>query len=179
MVGADAYEWAQNDPRLDAFCVTAVAGARREQVLDAFRVDRSTETPATFEEAFNGFPAPTYVLVDKVPGGVLAMENNGWWGVDADVVASASRAASLASYYKNVNAVMTFVHAENGVLLAMFDPLLDDVPSALAQRAEGLPFGVGHAQASAFALLERLTGIRLDESWLAARHSRFDVPSPV
>ena len=119
------------------------------------------------------------MLVDEVPGGVLAVENNGWWGVDADVVDAASRGATLASYYKNVNAVMTFVRAEDGMLLTMFDPLLDDVPAELSKAAEGLPFGVEHAQSSAFALLERLTGIGLDESWLLARHSRFDVPSPV
>jgi hypothetical protein len=159
--------------------VSVVAGATREQVLDAFRADRSTETPATFEEAFNDFPSPTYLLLDEVPGGVLAVENNGWWGVDADVGTAASHGATLASYYKNVNAVMTFVHAEDGVLLTMFDPLLDDVPAALSTQAEGLPFGVEHAQSSAFALLERLTGIAFEESWLLARHGRFDVPSPV
>jgi len=60
-------------------------------VLDAFRADRSTEARATIAEAFNDFPSPMYLLVDEVPGGVLAVENNGWWGVDADVVAAASR----------------------------------------------------------------------------------------
>jgi peptide-methionine (R)-S-oxide reductase len=34
------------------------------------------------------------------------------------------------------------------------------------------------SEASAFALLERLTGIRLEEEWLAMVHSRFDLPPP-
>jgi hypothetical protein len=35
------------------------------------------------------------------------------------------------------------------------------------------------SEASAFVLLERLTGIRLEEEWLAMVHSRFDLPPPV
>ena len=59
---------------------------------------------------------------------------------------------------------------------AQNDPRLDAFCVTLA---EGLPFGVEHAQSSAFALLERATGIRFEEAWLEAPHSRFDVSSPV
>jgi Family of unknown function (DUF6461) len=179
VVGVDDYRWAQNNPRLDAYCVTAVAGGTRETVLAGFGAELATETPATFEEAFNGFPSPTYVLLDVVSGGVLAVENNGWRGVEDGVASELSRGAAVAAFYRNVNAVMTFVHVVDGIVLATFDPLLDDVPSELATEGEGLPFGVDNAQASAFALLERLTGIRLEAEWLGAAHSRFDIRPPV
>jgi uncharacterized protein DUF6461 len=179
VVGVDDYRWAQWNPRLDAYCVTAVAGGSRQDVLSAFEAERGSETLATFEEAFNDFPETSYVLVDEVPGGALAVENNGWQGVQEEVVTALSRGATVAAFYRNVNAVMTFVHAMGGRVLTSFDPLLDEVPSELAHDTDGLPFGAEHAEPSSLALLERLTGIRLDEDWLASPHSRFDVPSPV
>ena len=177
-MGVDRYRWVQWNPRLDAFCITAVAGIGREQALQGFQADPATATPSSFADAFSGYPSPSYVLVDEVPGGVLAAENNGWQGADADVATGISRGGTLASYYRSVNADTTFVHAVDGSLLASFDPLLDDVPRELSQQAQGLPFGEDDVDACAFALLERLTGIGFDEAWLDSTHTRYDVPSP-
>lgn len=177
--GVVEYRWVQNDARLDAYCVTAVADGTREQVLSAFRAEPATETHTTFTDAFNGFPSPTYVLVGEVPGGVLAVEHNGWWGVRDEVAAAVSRGTTVASFYRNVNAVMAFLYAVDGQVVAMFDPLLEEVPPVLVERAVDLPFGVEQTEASAFALLERLTGIRFDEDWLTAPRARYDVPSGV
>jgi hypothetical protein len=90
------------------FCLTAIARATREQVLEGFRADRSSETPATFADAFNG-------------------------------VASLRSSRRARTGFRSVSR---------------------------------------NAQSSAFALLERLTGIRFEESWLVNAHARFDVPSP-
>lgn len=176
-VGIEQYAWARNDPRLDAFCFTAVVGVPRERVVAGFLADAATRTETTFEDAFNDFPL-AYVMVDDVAGGLLGAEHNGWQGVQEDVASRISRGGELASFYRNVNAVMTFVHAVDGVVLAMFDPLLEDVPESLLGHVEGLDFA-GSTEASAFVLLERLTGIGLREEWLVATHSRYDVPSPL
>jgi hypothetical protein len=174
--GAAEYSWLQNDPRLDAFCVTAVTDRAREEVLAAFGADPGTETSSTFEEAFNGMPSPSYVVLGEVPGGILVAENNGWRGTLDEVITAVSRGTTAASYYRNVNAVMAFFHAVDGAVASTFDPLLDEVPAELSELASELDFATA-TEASAFALLERLTGIRLTEEWLEATHSRFDVPS--
>ena len=177
MADADPYRWVHQDARLDAFCFTAAVGVDRDQVLRAFRGDPDTESRSTFHDAFNGYPGPSYILVDAVPGGLLVAENNGWQGVQEDVSCAASRGGKVAAYYRNVNAVMSFVHAVDGALIAWFDPLLEVVPPELSTQASGLPFADATESAS-FALLERLTGVRLDSNWLELPHSRFDVPSP-
>ena len=175
-VGVAEYRWLQNDPRLDAFCVTAVADGGRDRVLAAFGADPATETSTTFRESFNDFPSTSYILVGEVPGGILVAEHNGWRGTLEDVVTVVSRGTTAASFYRNVNAVMAFFHAVEGEVRSMFDPLLEGVPDELSEQAEGLDFETA-TEASAFALLERLTGIRFSQEWLEATHTRFDVPS--
>ena len=174
------YGWAEGDPRLDAFCLSAVAGVAVEQVLEAFSVRPETEAAASFAGAFNEFPSPTYVVVDETPaGGVVVVENNGWRGTDETVLANASRGGRVASYYRSVNADMRFVLAVDGDIRAVFDPLLDPVPAELSDAASGLGFAVESVEACSLALVERLTGIRLERDWLDEPHRRFEVPSPI
>ena len=74
---------------------------------------------------------------------------------------------------------MSFVHAVDGAVVASFDPLLDDVPDVLAADAAGLDFAGDIVVCASFALLERLTGIRVEQRWLLDEpHLRVDVPSP-
>jgi hypothetical protein len=179
MTGTDPYRWVETDSRMDAYCVTAVSGVALDDVVRRFAGDASTAVEATFEESFNGAPAQNYVLVGEVPGGVLVAENNGWRGADQEVAARASRGGRLASFYRSVNADMSFVHAVDGSVVVWFDPLLENVPVALAEAASGLPFDGDVVEAASFALLERLTGIRVERAWLLdQRHLRVDVPSP-
>jgi hypothetical protein len=127
----------------------------------------------------NGVPDPTSILVGELAPGVVVAENNGWWGVHEELAAAVSRGGRLASYYRSVNADMTFVHAVDGSVRATFDPLLDPVPAALQAAADGLDFGAETVGAPSFALLERLTGVRVERSWLLDRpHTRIEVPSP-
>jgi hypothetical protein len=154
-----------------------VTGLDLEQVAGRFAAQPDSKTFATFGESFNGYPAPTYVLLGAVPGGVLALENNGWHGTEPAVLEALSRSTRAAAFYRSVNADMSLLHAVDGSVVASFDPLLDDVPAEVAPLAGGLDFDA-HPEASSFALLTRLTGVRLEPDWLEDPHSRFDVPSP-
>jgi hypothetical protein len=99
--------------------------------------------------------------------------------VQEETATRVSRAGALAAYYRSVNADMTFVHAVDGAVVASFDPLLDDVPDALAADAAGLDFAGDAVVGASFALLERLTGIRVEQRWLLDEpRLRVDVPSP-
>jgi hypothetical protein len=177
MSDAEAYGWADDDVRLDAFCLTAVTGVARDEVVRGFDGDLKTEASSTFVDAFNGYASPSYVLVEVVAGGVLAAENNGWQGVQHEIARRVSLGGALAAFYRSVNADMAFVHAIDGAVRASFDPLLEDVPPELSEQAAGLRFG-DEVESSALALLERLTGVRVEQGWFDEPHSRFDVPSP-
>lgn len=174
---ADAPLWAERDPRLDAFCVTAVEGVRLGDVVLRFDGEPASEERATVGESFNGYPDPTYIVVDEVPGGVLVFESNGWRGVQQGVPERVSRGGRCVCLYRSVNADMTFVLAENGRLLASFDPLLEPVPEQLAGPAAGFDFE-GYPTSSSLGLLARISGITLDETWLDGAHRRYRVPSP-
>jgi hypothetical protein len=175
---ATGYAWAEDDPRLDAFCLSALTGVAVEQVLDAFSARPETEARAAFAESFNDFPSSTYVLVDETSGGVLVAESNGWWGVQEAILRKASRGGRMASCYRSVNADMLFALAVDGSVEAQFDPLLEEVPDPLREAASGLRFDVS-TTASSLALVELLTGVRLEQGWIEDAHRRFDVPAPV
>jgi hypothetical protein len=169
------FDWTEKDLRLDAFCITVVAGVPLDAVLGRFDADLGTDTRATFVESFNPYPERAYVVADEVDGGVIVGENNGWWGVDEDVLTRVSVGGRAAALYRSVNADMTLGYAQDGVLVAYFDPLLDPVPDQIVADADDLSFE-DEVTAPSLALLARLTGVRLEPGWLDDPHSRFEVP---
>jgi hypothetical protein len=178
---ADSFRWAESDERLTAACFTAVVGVGADEVARRFGGDLPARRRETFADAFNEYPLTHSLVFDDVPGGVLVAENNGWEGARLEVATAVSRGGRLASAYWSVNADMTFVHAVDGVPLAVFDPLLIESPwwvgdrGSLPARIDDLPFGVEAPRAAAFALVERLTGVRIEASWLDVAHSVVDI----
>jgi hypothetical protein len=61
----------------------------------------------------------------------------------------------------------------------VFEPVLAPVSWARSVAASGLGFAVESVEACSLALVERLTGIRLERDWLDEPHRRFEVPSPI
>ena len=179
MTSADTYTWVDADERMEAFCMTVVCDVALAEVVSRFGGEPGSATESTFADALNGVPGPTSILVDDLGPGVVVAENNGWWGVHEELATAVSHGGRLASYYRSVNADMTFVHVVDGSVRAFFDPLLDPVPAALADAADGLDFDAETVGAPSFALLERLTGVRIERDWLLERpHPRVAVPSP-
>jgi hypothetical protein len=80
------------------------------------------------------------------------------------------------SFFWNINALMSLVRVEHGKLLSMFDPLVD-VEQA-KEQADDLPFGVHHARAASFALIERWTGVVITEPWFLGAKPTFVVQTP-
>jgi len=165
------------DERISAICVSVVSGVGLDEVILRFGGDVTTSTRTTFADAFNSHPGPTYVLAAESAAGVVVAENNGWWGVR--LAERVSCGGTLAAYSSSGNADMTYVHAVDGTVVATFDPLLDEVTSALAAAAVGLDFDDESVGAPSFALLARFTGVRIEQHWLLDEpHLRVVVPSP-
>ena len=114
------------------------------------------------------------VLVARVAGWSVAIEDNGWQGSRPEVLRVLSAGARVVSVYQNVNAYGRFSYAVDGVVLTGFEPLFPQrrwgsQPDLLLpqMRAVGLdpdwpqpPYGA--VDLVALALAERLTGVHLD-----------------
>jgi uncharacterized protein DUF6461 len=163
------YEWAES---LEAFCFTAVVGLDPGETARRLDGDLAAGQPRTFDECFWAADGPQWAQIGTVEGGVLVAENNGWRAEEC--IERLSKDVRVACFFRNVQAVMHFVYAVDGTVVAEFDPLVEKWPSggadpaAIAAVMDGLAFGLFAAEASALTLLERLTGVRVQESWLNA-----------
>lgn len=158
------YDWVD---ALEAYCFTAVVGPDRDEIVRRLGGDPTHSQPRTFDECFWAADGPQWAQVDAVDGGVLVAEHNGWRAEEAAEPLSVG--GRVACFFRNVQAVMHFVYAVDGEVVAEFDPLLQRGPNAgvaLESALDGLPFGLFDAEPSALSLVERLTGVSVRRSWL-------------
>jgi hypothetical protein len=167
---ASPYGWVEG---LEAYCFTAVVGLDLNEAIRRLGGDPSLPArERTFAECFWPAEGPQWAQVGSLGGGLLVAEHNGWRA--EEVVESLSRGARLACFFRNVHAIMHFVYAVDGRILAEFDPLLErnaragDDPRCIDTALQGLPFGLFAAEPSALTLMERLTGVGIASTWLDA-----------
>jgi hypothetical protein len=172
------YAWVEP---LEAYCFTAVVGVEPDEVVRRLGADPDVSTWRTFEECFWMPDRPQWAQVGAIDGAVLIAENNGWRGEeDAERLSVGGR---LACFFRNVSAVMHFVYAADGAVLADFDPLLDEPaaahrePALVTRAMEGLPFGLFGAEPSAMTLLQRLTGVQVTRTWLTTPQRSILLPA--
>jgi hypothetical protein len=171
----DGYDWLD---QLEAYCFTAVVGLDPAETVRRLGGDPATAQPRTFEECFWAADGPQWALVDRVDAGVLVAEHNGWRAEEA--AETLSHGARVACFFRNVQAVMHFVYAVDGVVVAEFDPLLHRHPTggaAIAAQLDGLDFGLFAAEPSALALLQRLTGVQVRAAWLNTPQRAVTLPA--
>jgi hypothetical protein len=158
------YAWVE---ALEAYCFTAVVGVDVDEAVRRLGGEHRGHR-RTFDECFWAAAGPQWAQFGVVTPGVLVAEHNGWRAEESVVELSAG--ARVACFFRNVSAVMRFLYAVDGVVVADFDPLLDRVPVGSSgvpeSAATGLPFGLFGAESSAMTLLERVTGVRVTPRWL-------------
>jgi hypothetical protein len=169
------YDWVEG---LEAYCFTSVVGLDLDEVTR--RLGGAAAGMRTFDECFWPAQGPQWAQVGPVAGGVLVVEHNGWRA--EEMVEPLSRGARVACFFRNVQAVMRFVYAVDGRILAEFDPLLERTPrsgaepSCLDTAVRDLPFGLFAAERSALCLVERVTGVRIARAWLDAPQPAVALP---
>lgn len=174
------YAWVE---QLEAYCFTAVVGLPSEEVIRRLggNPDKA-EDPRTFDECFWTADGPQWAQVGPADGGLVVAEHNGFRAEER--AARLSEGGQLACFFRNVQAVMRFVYAVDGAVLAEFDPLVDRLPpggsdpAAIEAALEGLSFGLFTAEPSALTLLERLTGVRIQRTWLDTPQRAIALPAP-
>ena len=171
------YGWVEN---LEAFCFTAVVGLDPDETVRRLDGEGGFGQTRTFEDCFWTADGPQWAQVGPVDTGVLVAENNGWRAEEC--IERLSKDAQVACFFRNVQAIMHFVYAVNGLVLAEFDPLVETWPasgadpSAIAGALDGLTFGLFAAEESALVLMERLTGVRVEPAWLESPQRAVRLP---
>jgi hypothetical protein len=167
---------------LEAYCFTVVVGLTSEEAIRRLGADpHEPQCPRTFEECFWPADGPQWAQVGPAAGGLIVAEHNGWRAEEC--AAALSRGAIVTSFFRNVEAVMHFVYAVDGEVVAEFDPLLDTVvvagtrPRAMDAAMKGLAFGLHAAEPSAMSLIERLTGVTVSDQWLHQPQRAVRLPS--
>lgn len=170
------YAWAEP---IDALTVTLLQGAGLQDVGDALRFDWSSERLATFDDAMEqldpeGWDHP--VQVDELDGRLVVVEPNGFLMNDQELLARLSDQGVAVSVFWNVNAHAQFTLARRGRVVRSFDPVIPDYEPEgdPLPEEEGLAFGGDGELSSALSLtlLERVTGVRIEEGWLLDRPRR-------
>jgi hypothetical protein len=120
------YLWV-HDALQEAACLTVVAGASRQELLVAFGADMSTVVDG--DDIYGGGERyPASVAVQEVPGGVVAVELNGFQGTLPEVLSRASVLGPAASIFWNVNDGNAFACARAGRMVARVDMYDADDP---------------------------------------------------
>jgi hypothetical protein len=180
-----AYAWLdRDDPRLSGLSLTLVRPAGPE-ALARLHPTRTFEGELSLSEAGHRVldvldNSKLAVQVDELDGWTSLIEPFGWAGATPEVLARLSVGGRAVNVYWNVNALMHVGWADDGRIVASFDPLLDDRLGSREPEEAELPFGVpDRALSAAFVLVERLTGIRIEPAWLLDRaRPTSEIPVP-
>ena len=172
-MSASDYAWVEAaDQLLSALTITLVQ-PDDGTALRVLRPKSQYPAPMTFEEALDAafaLPAWAYkevvVQLDSIGGWTALIEPAGWATADPDKLAQLSANGTAVSVFWNVNAHMLFGLARAGSPVRFFDPLLYSADADALPEESEFEWGVGHPQASALGLLERLTGVRVERDWL-------------
>ena len=170
-----SYEWT-NDDGFDVYCLYIGVDASPDRVKAAFGIKPETEQLANAAEMWKlpglGDGGNDAVQIGQLGEAVIAYENNGWTGVDVDVIKAIAVPVSI-SLFRNVNAQTQFVYAKDGVIIRRFDPVMYDPEGAITEESalhfspvSGSPYSCAGNEARAFQLMEELTGVRLERDWL-------------
>ncbi len=107
------------------------------------------------------------VQLDRLDDWTVVIEPNGFITPGPELTALLSTDGRAASSYWNVNALMIFAWAIDGHLRRWFDPLLGHGEGSPLPEEDALPFGYpGQPRAAMLALMERLTGVAIEQDWL-------------
>ncbi|WP_433327779.1 DUF6461 domain-containing protein [Spirillospora sp. CA-294931] len=195
-VAAD-YAWgdveSEGEGLFSAYCLTLVRGVTPREFLarlgaqitfDALPLDQDF-----FDRSFECWDEPhhgdvQFIGATTVPGAdgdwTLGLEVNGHLGVTPEVAISASAGTRLVSHrYNGGNGVGSFLWVEDGDPRLSFEPLFayqrdGSSPDALLEDMERIGFvldedreDIGPTTTAAFALAERLTGVRVTEAMIS------------
>lgn len=181
------YAWFEDDfPDIaEAYCFTLVRGLSPAELMS--RLEGRQEAPlqgiaTVVEAAFAQYDLKKgdrqLVAMTTVGTWTLLIEPNGYLGVTEEQALPASAGTSWISHFTNINAVSSFLWAEDGVLRLCFDPMFPEdrwgaEPDELLDVMRRIGFHLDAEEQepdlspqAAFALAEHLTGVAVTPALL-------------
>lgn len=153
----------------DAVCISLIQGVVPNDARDVMCPEGSYEFDSRDEVEAWVLDSESYdrawLAVGEVRGLTFLWEQSGWAGADPALARAVSERGSFQGMFWNVNSVMNFLLARQGVLLRQFDPLFhDDDPSPVSEVGDRLSEEVGldwesAPRLSGLEVLSRLTGV--------------------
>jgi Family of unknown function (DUF6461) len=176
-----AYRWIEEttESTLALFSVTARSASELLAPLGSLEPRGSLTYAAALELQGSFYDDGTFdrravIQAERLVGSAEAhwvtVEPNGFQA-DRHLTEIAGDAAA-ASLFWNVNAVMRLKRAESGRAVVDFDPLIDR--ERIPPEATDLPFE-STPMAASMALIERWTGVRIEQRWFLAAKPTFVV----
>lgn len=125
-------------------------------------------------ERTDHFDEYALVQIQQFGGHIVAIEANGWRGTDDRLGVAGSRPGGhFFSVYWSINANYRVIEAQDGRLLADFDPLLFQHPVPPGERypdwSAEVTLGPGALRAALMAVMEVRTGLVFERGWLGER----------
>ncbi|WP_283136314.1 DUF6461 domain-containing protein [Rhizohabitans arisaemae] len=190
MIAGD-YIWIQQEEHFsigEGYCLALVRGLTPTECLDRIGATPEGVAPNTWNlaqlcnDAWDRYGGDRMVIgATAVPGGwTLTLEANGYLTVTEKILIPLSAGTRVVSHFRNCNAVDRFHWAEDGDIRVSFEPLFPtaragSTPDALVEQMREAGFDLRenggyelHTEA-AFALAERLTGVRLTPELFGSR----------
>lgn len=186
MLGLDQvrrYAWADEDTNL-AWTLAVVSSRTIDEVIRAYGGDPSQPAEAL---PFVYVPpdqlgAYSLVRIKETSGFIVAIENNGWRGKNTGVAERAAQdGGCFLSVFWNLNANYKLTQAEDGKLLASFDPLTVQHPAPVGETypdwITDVVFTDDNLHAVLLAIIEQQTGLTFDPTWLTDPLPTYRVPA--
>ena len=146
----------------EASCITAVAHATKEAVLKTYGVAPGLQPRPYLELVELGAP---YVAVFEMDGGVVAVEDNGYHGIQGPFLSRLASRTRAAAVYWNAHFVTEIALASNGSLVLSRSPDgLNLTETPLDPEVERYFWNLDFDEywlESSFAILERFTGVHI------------------
>jgi hypothetical protein len=181
-----AYAWADSADRLAEAISITLAHPDDGRVPDRLSVRRELPERLTVSGglvAIDALPdfawGAVIAQIDSRDGWAVVIEPNGWALADEEALRALSVGGVAVNVFWNVNAVMSFSLARDGVLVRTFDGLIYDARDEPIPEETGFTWGVAAPRASMLGVMERLTGVRLSRDWVLSTPRRtFEVVLP-
>lgn len=184
----DRYGWLVDDSTTSyavAGCVTLVVGVAPDEAASLVGADLAREMPFGEVQRDDAMSWVSVVAVDQVSpdAGAVLIEDNGWEGSRAEVLAALSKKGAAASVFWNVNGVVRFACARRGKALTSVelpDPEdIEGLPSTLRRLLQRAP-DEAHPVSVAALMAEHFTGVPLrPESEVVQPVTALPITSPV
>lgn len=175
---AQDYAWFGKDFPAE-YCITLARGVTPEEFLTRIGAEvesftRDADGLMHFSGHGDGLPIGATTVIGEDGPWTLGVEWNGYAGVTEEIMLPASAGTRIVSHFCNVNAHDRFLWYEDGETRLEFEPLFADSrwgaeSEAIADEMVEAGFDLSDAEdrsiervtEAAFALAERITGVRL------------------